>query len=172
MSSVWFVVVLQVFNYKSCLCASFEPFIWWLERQFSCGWKQLGWNYSTHLSSVSYWNIYEMHQVRVYGQRRVALNWFRSYLTNRHQYVTFNNKISERRLLDCSVSRCSILDSLLFLIFINDFPNSSIFLSSPCLLTIAHCLIDLNILQPHQFQPFWDISLQAFSIGFLPVSLN
>ena len=66
----------------------------------------------------------------VYGMRWVALGWFTSYLANRQLYVTINNKLSERRLVDCGVVQSSILGPLLFLIFINDFPNSSIFFKS------------------------------------------
>ena len=65
-----------------------------------------------------------LHKLRVYGMRGVALGWFRSYLANRHQYVTFNNKSSKRRSVDCGVPQGSILGQLFFLIFINDFPNS------------------------------------------------
>ena len=68
-----------------------------------------------------------LEKIFYYGVRGVALSWFRSYLSKRQQYVSINDKISERRLIDCGVPQGSILGPLLFLIFINDFPNSSSF---------------------------------------------
>ena len=65
-----------------------------------------------------------LHKLRVYGVRGVALGWFRSYLASRQQYVTFNNKLSERRSVDCGVPQGSIPGPLLFLIVINIFPKS------------------------------------------------
>ena len=55
-----------------------------------------------------------------YGIRGKELNWFKSYLTDRKQYVSFNEISSE--LLGNS---CIVLGSLLFLVYINDLPNIS-----------------------------------------------
>ena len=38
-----------------------------------------------------------------YGIRGQLLNWFKSYLENRSQYVTFNEKISDIRDVICGV---------------------------------------------------------------------
>ena len=70
-----------------------------------------------------------LDNLRVYGVRGIALDWFRTYLANRQQYVKFKNNISERHLVDCGVRQGLIPGPLLFQIFINDFPNCSIFLS-------------------------------------------
>ena len=59
-----------------------------------------------------------------FGFNKSTVSWFKSYLSNRAQYVDVNGSISSRGNHTCGVPQCSILGTLLFLIDVNDMVTS------------------------------------------------
>ena len=61
-----------------------------------------------------------LHKLQYYGITGTALDLFRSYLTERYQYVDYNGASSSMKLLTTGVPQGPILGPLLFIIYMND----------------------------------------------------
>ena len=64
----------------------------------------------------------------MYGIENNNLKWFQSYLSNRKQFIKFNNESTNLEIIRCGIPQGSILGPLLFLIFVNDLQKSTNFL--------------------------------------------
>ena len=60
-----------------------------------------------------------------YGFRGIVLDLFKSYLSNRAQYVYYKNCKSENLNITCGVPQGTILSPLLFILYIDDIANTS-----------------------------------------------
>ena len=61
-----------------------------------------------------------LHKLEHYGFRGIVLEWFKSYLSNRKQYVSYDSCEPSLRDIVCGVPQGSILGPLLFILYVYD----------------------------------------------------
>ena len=66
-----------------------------------------------------------LSKLYAYEIRGIPYNWFESYLHQRAQYVKIEDTRSSMDTIICGIPQGSTLGPLLFLLYINDLPNSS-----------------------------------------------
>ena len=81
-----------------------------------------------------------LRKLELYGIRGITNKWFRSYLTKRFQYVSYNGKKSTLKELLFGVPQGSVLGPLLFIIYMNDLHNAILF-SETTLFADDTCLL-------------------------------
>ena len=66
-----------------------------------------------------------LEKLKAYGIQSENPKWFRSYLSNRKQFISYDDSKIEMKIVKCVVLQGPILGPLFFLIFVNDLSNST-----------------------------------------------
>ena len=97
-----------------------------------------------------------MKKLKIVGIRNTAINWIKSYLTNRSQQTQIGNDLSVERPVKTGVPQGSILGPTFFLCYINDITdicqNSKILLYADDTVSYKQICDSQRFLDMHDFQ--------------------
>ena len=119
-----------------------------------------------------------LYKLEHYGIRGIINNFSVLFLTNRNQYVAINNTSNSfPKSIEIGVPHSSILEPLLFLLYINDIPNSldcipSLFADDTCLLMGAPFKILLTTNSNQNLKIVDKFSWHLFTFGFADMTLK
>ena len=109
-----------------------------------------------------------LYKLEHYGFRGVALDWFKSYLSNRKQFVRCQMHDSNHKIINCGVPQVSVLGPLLFILYINDILNTTSLLELFYLQTTQLCSFLIKIL-PHKMK-LLITNFRKYATGSRPTS--
>lgn len=95
-----------------------------------------------------------------FGVKGSALNWFKSYLTDRSQIVSVNSNFSDPQGINIGVPQGSILGPLLFIIYINSLPIN---VTCKCVMYADDTTLLCSSTDPEELKS--DLSLNLNRIG-------
>jgi hypothetical protein len=113
-----------------------------------------------------------IYKLKYYGVRGIALEWFKSYLSGRKQFVEYNGTSSAEQEISCGVPQGSVLGPLLFILYTNDLPAclnyaSGILFADDTTIYYSH----KNLEQIHKYIT-WDMALLEDWFKANKLSLN
>ena len=90
-----------------------------------------------------------LDKLKCIGFADSSISWFKSYFENRYFKVNIDNYYSEKEKLSCGVPQGSILDPLMFLIYINDMVQAVdcdlfLFADDACIVYTGKDIIDIE----------------------------
>jgi hypothetical protein len=124
-----------------------------------------------------------LKKLQRFGLKDNILTWFKNYLSGRQHRVLVNGEISETRPVSSGVPQGSIVGPLLFLIYINDLPESitspavdvSLFADDTKCISVVESPVDACVLQAEarnveKWAEFWRLKFNAEKCKVLSIT--
>ena len=152
--------IIFIFTIWGCVSSAYPILLWWsrecvlyliiiIKPEVWIINHCLGLGHETMVCAVCL-TMFLLDKLLYYGIKGTELAWFKSYLTNRTQFVSYNGTNSRILTITTGVPQGSISGPLLFIIYMNDIHNASskfhaILFADDTNLTSTLCSFDVNI---------------------------